>query len=172
MSRNHWLLLIAVTLASYGVGQVWLVQLSSYRLWAYVGVSEFQAYHQVWWRSIWGVVLLPAGLVFIASVLMLWMRPAGVPVWAVRLGFGLEFLLVLGTAVWWGPLMARLASPETGLIQPLYRQLMLTHWMRVGLVTAYGLLVFWMLTRCLLAASSAHNPGASVVPRDATILQH
>ena len=80
------------------------------------------------------------------------------PVWAVRLGFGLEFLLALGTAVWWGPLMARLASPETGLIQPLYRQLMLTHWMRVGLVTAYGLLVVWMLMRCMLAAGSAQNP--------------
>ena len=43
--------------------------------------------------------------------------------------------------------MARLATPETGLSLPLYHQLMLTHWLRVAIVTAYGVLIFWMLAR-------------------------
>jgi hypothetical protein len=80
---------------------------------------------------------------------MLRMRPDGVPVSAVRFGFALEGLLALGTAIWWGPLMARLANPETGLILPLYHQLMLTHWIRVALVTAYGLLAFGMLMKSM-----------------------
>jgi hypothetical protein len=155
MSRNQWLLIVTVFLSVYGVGQVWLVQLSSYHLWAYVGPREFTAYHWAWWHGIWGVVLAPAGLVFFASLLMLRMRPEGVPVSAVRLGFALECLLALGTAVWWGPLMARLADSETGLIMPLYRQLLLTHWIRVGLVTVYGLLAFWMLLKSMTVTRGA-----------------
>jgi hypothetical protein len=36
LSRSQWLLIITVFRSVYGVGQVWLVQLSSYHLWAFV----------------------------------------------------------------------------------------------------------------------------------------
>lgn len=147
MSGSQWLLVVTVFLSLCGVGQVWLVQLSVYSLWPYVGAREFPAYHSAWWRSIWGVILVPAGLVFVAAILMLWIRPDGVPAWALWCGLFLELMLVLGTAVWWGPLMARLAEPETGLILPRYRQLMWSHWIRVALATSYGLLALWMLLK-------------------------
>jgi hypothetical protein len=44
------LLLTVFALSLYGIGQVWLVQLSSYPLWRYVGEEQFPAYHQAWWR--------------------------------------------------------------------------------------------------------------------------
>jgi hypothetical protein len=163
MSRNQWLLVVTVFLSLYGVGQVWLVQLSSYRLWAYVGPHEFTTYHREWWRSIWFVVLAPAGIVLLASTLMLWMRPEGVPISAIRLGFALECLLGVGTAFWWGPLMARLAESGTGLILPLYRQLMLTHWIRVALVTGYGVLTFWMLLKNMAYGQIATASSQSAV---------
>lgn len=100
----------------YGVGQVWLVRLSSYRLWAYVGQHEFRAYHAAWWRSIWGAILAPAAL-------------------------------VLGTAFEWGPLMARLEAPSGRLSLECYQLLMRTHWLRVAIITAYALLMLWMLSR-------------------------
>lgn len=46
MSDREWLLLGTCALGLYGAGQVWLVQLSSYRLWTYVGANEFRAYMQ------------------------------------------------------------------------------------------------------------------------------
>lgn len=55
MTASEQLLMAACALSFYGVGQVWLVQLSSYPLWTYVGEREFHAYHRAWWRSIWGV---------------------------------------------------------------------------------------------------------------------
>jgi hypothetical protein len=149
MTKNQWLLLSTAALSFYGTGNIWLVQLSSYRLWRYVGPREFWTYHLAWWHSIWGVIFVPAGLVFVGSVLMLWLRPPGVPGWAVWLGFGLQVLLYTLTAVWWGPLMARLATREAGLLLPLYNKLMLNHWLRVAIVTAYGLLAFWMLAQTL-----------------------
>lgn len=151
LSPNQWLLIVTVFLAVAGVGQVWLVQLSSYRLWAFVGPREISTYHTEWWHSIWFVVIVPACLVFVASGAMLMMPPPGVPRISLEIGFALEGLLLLGTAIYWGPLMARLANSEGGLDESRYHELLRTHWIRVVIVTAYGLLVFWMLMRSMMA---------------------
>ena len=147
MGLSQWLLLVTCALAAYGTGQVWLVQLSSYRLWVYVGTNEFHAYHLAWWRGIWGVILAPACLVTIGSLLMLWWPAPGVPAGMTWIGFGLQILLILGTALWWAPLMARVEGPDGGLLPERYRLLMTSHWLRVFIVTAYGLLVLSMLMR-------------------------
>jgi len=144
MIESQWLLLIVCALSCYGAGQIWLVQLSSYPLWAYVGENEFRAYHAAWWRGIWGVILAPATLLTAAAIAMLWLRAPGVPRWATWLGCALQAALVLGTATWWGPLMARLEKPDGGLSPERYRLLMSTHWLRVAIVTAYCVLALWM----------------------------
>lgn len=146
MKGNQWLLLATFALSVYGAGQVWLVQLSGYPLWRHVGEREFHAYHLAWWRSLWGVVLGPAALVFVGALLMLRFRPAGAPAWAAWLGAGLQMALLLGTAVWWGPLMARLETPGGALDQDRYALLMNTHWLRVGIITGYSLLLGWMMS--------------------------
>ena len=147
MNRSQWLLLCTCALSIYSVGNVWPDQLSSYRLWKYVGPGEFHAYHLAWWHSIWGVILGPAILVFIGALLMFWWRAPGVPPWAVWAGFGLQLALVLGTALWWGPLMARLEDSSGGLATDRFELLMLTHWLRVAIVTAYGALTLWMVAQ-------------------------
>lgn len=58
---KNYLLLLTLAFSMIGMGQVWLVQLSSYRLWAYVGPREFESYHIAWWHSIWGPIFVPAG---------------------------------------------------------------------------------------------------------------
>jgi hypothetical protein len=61
LTRSQWLLTVTAWLGVYGVGQIWLVQLSSYHLWSFVGPCEIDAhhYHWAWWRSIWGPVMGP-----------------------------------------------------------------------------------------------------------------
>ena len=147
MDRNRWLLLVNFALAFYNVGTVWLVQLSCYPLWAVVGRGEFEAYHQAWWHSIWGVILGPGFFGFLGAWAMLWWLPARVSARAAWLGIGLQVAAYLLTAVWWGPLMARLVEvvDPTGTPTPLFRLLLTTHWLRVALFTAYGLLMFWMV---------------------------
>jgi len=147
MNRSQWLLLATCALSLYSVGNIWPVQLSSYRLWKYVGPREFHAYHLAWWHSIWGVILAPAVLVFSGALLMLWWRAPGVPPWAPRFGFALQVALVLGTALWWGPLMARLEGAGGGLAVERFRLLIGTHWLRVAIVTVYGALMLWMVAQ-------------------------
>ncbi len=43
--------------------------------------------------------------------------------------------------------MARLEDADGGLDAERYRVLMRTHWLRVVLVTAYGALALWMLSK-------------------------
>jgi hypothetical protein len=147
MNRAHWVLLVTCALSLYGAGNIWPVQVSSYRLWTYVGAREFRAYHLAWWHSIWGVILAPAGLVFVGALLMLKWRAPGVPAWAPWVGFALQVALVLGTALWWGPLMARLEQPSGGLALDRFRLLMSTHWLRVAIVTCYAALTLWMVAK-------------------------
>jgi hypothetical protein len=147
MSGSQWLLLATCALSIYGVGNVWPVQVSSYPLWAYVGARDFDAYHRAWWHSIWGVIIAPAALVVVGAVLMLWWPAPGVPSWAPWFGFGLQAALVLGTALWWGPLMARLGPPTEGAGRDRFRLLLATHWLRVAIVTTYAALAIWMLAQ-------------------------
>lgn len=146
---SEWLLLATFVFSVYGAGQVWLVQLSSYPLWRFVGATEFRAYHLAWWRSIWGVVLAPAGLTWLGAMLMIWLRPPQVRPGEIWLGVALQAALALGTAAWWGPLMARLETEGGGLDLQRYRALTSTHWLRVALVTAYALLVARMIAEGL-----------------------
>jgi hypothetical protein len=146
MDKNRWLLLVNFAIAFYNVGTIWLVQTTCYPLWAFVGPAEFQAYHEAWWHSIWGVILEPGGVGFTGAVAMLWWRPPRVSLRAVWVGVLLQVAVYLLTAVWWAPLMARLAQAvdPSGVQTADFRLLLSTHWLRVALFTAYGLLMFGM----------------------------
>ena len=142
---GYWLLLATAILALYGVANIWLVQLVCYRLWTHVAAHEFYGYHLAWWRSIWGVIFVPSGLALCGAIAMLWLHPRGVSSVLLWAALDLQIALYILTAAWWGPLMARLATREQGLLLPNYRMLMSTHWLRVAIVTAFGLLLFAML---------------------------
>jgi hypothetical protein len=157
---SQWLLLGSLAVSFYNVGAVWLTHLSCYPLWPYVGSAEFEAYHLAWWHSLWGVVFPTGGLAVVAAVAMIWLRPPRVPAAAVWLGVALQALVWVLTAVWWAPLMARLHQVTGPVYGPLYDRLMITHWGRVVLFTAYGLLLLWMAGRSYPAADSDRR-GAS-----------
>ena len=89
----------------------------------------------------------PAALLTLATALMLLSPAPGVPPWATWAGCVLQAALVVGTAVWWAPLMARLETPGGGLDPRRYKLMVATHWARVAVVSAYGVLVLWMLAQ-------------------------
>jgi hypothetical protein len=150
MTRTRWLLIINSGLGLYAVGNVWLVQLVCYRLWPAVGRSEAFPYHLAWWRSIWGVLFVPAGLVFLGALALIWYRPAGVGGRQAWLGFVLQIVIYASTAAWWAPLMARLVKPDGEMLLHDYQLLMSTHWIRLALITAYGVTSFYMLIKSMV----------------------
>jgi len=144
----QWLLLVSLALSFTMVGEIWMTQVSCYPLWAYVGPAEYHAYHVAWWHSIWGVVFVPGGLTTLCAFALLRLRPLGVPAWMPWLGIALQALTYGLTALWWGRLMAELESVSGPVYGPMYHHLLVTHWGRVALVTAYGMLQLWIVVAC------------------------
>jgi len=149
MTSGRFLLLGTSALGLYAVGNVWLVQLVCYRLWAYVGRAEAYAYHIAWWHSIWVVLFVPSGFLFLGALALL--RQGSMDGRLAWLGLALQVVTAVGTASWWAPLMARLVS-ESGMMSARdYSLLMSTHWIRLALITAYGVTYYFMLMRSSLA---------------------
>jgi len=140
-----WLLLLTVAFALVGATQVWMVQTLCYKLWPIVGTNAFYNYHLAWWHSIWTSIFIPAGLTLIGVVALLRWHPPQTDMRLVWAAVGLQVLLGTATGVWRGPLMGRLATRTQGLLMDRYDLLMSTHWWRVAIVTAYGLITLWML---------------------------
>src|SRR6516162_552294 len=152
---GRWLLVVTSALGLYAVGNVWLVQLVCYRLWPSLGRGGAFRYHLAWWHSIWGVLFVPAGIVFLGTVALLWLRPARVSERHVRLGVILQIFIYASTAAWWAPLMARLVKPNGEMLLRDYQLLMSTHWIRLALITAYGITSFYMLIKSKVAAQGS-----------------
>lgn len=166
---NQWTLLATTVFGFYGAGQIWMVQLLCYRVWPSISKTSFYGYHIAWWHSIWTVIFIPAGLVLIGAVSMMWLRPPHTSTRLLWAGLGIQALLYLLTAVWWGPLMSRLATAENGLILANYHLLMTTHWLRVAIVSAYaavGLLTLvHVASRSPATSSTAVNLSAQRAPQ-------
>jgi hypothetical protein len=161
----RWLLLTNLVLSCYSAGAVWLVQITCYPLWEYVGPGEFVAYHEFWWHSIWGVLLGPAALVFLCALALLRWRPAVVSQRLAWAGVILQILLYGLTVALWGRWMAELEQVTGPVYGPLFHKMLLTHWLRVGLITAYALLALRMVVPLLLAGAGAeHAAGAAGGP--------
>jgi hypothetical protein len=160
---KKWVLLLTLALSMMSAGQIWLVQLSSYPLWNYVGPHEFHSYHIAWWHSIWGPIFVPAGLGLFGTISLFWFRPGAVPRRIVWTAISILFVAYVLTYAWWAPLMALIgASPaefkdvfkwaplldSLGMRNKtpgqLYQLLMVTHWLRVALFSAYAIVIFWM----------------------------
>ncbi|HUR04643.1 MAG TPA: hypothetical protein VM347_19015 [Nonomuraea sp.] len=136
-------LLGTLTVAMFNVGVIWLTQVVVYPVWALVGESEWSAYHEAHKRRLPGTAFVPHGLALLGAVLLIVLRPPYVPGWAVWLALAIEAAMLAATATYWAPLQIRLSRRND---HRLLRLLLATHWIRVGLVTAFGALLCWMVT--------------------------
>ena len=140
----RWVQLVTLATSWYNVGTIWMVQVS-WRLFARVGRAEFPAYHRAWWfglRGIQPVVFPSAILTVLGSIAQLRWRPRGVPAAMVWLCLTIQALVYALTGMWWGRWQADLDQvwQEDGTLNPLYRRILTTHWLRVALITAAAVL--------------------------------
>src|SRR5215469_4940881 len=87
---------------------------------------------------------------FLGAVALFWVRPSGVSRRQAWLGLVLQVIVYASTAAWWAPLMARLVKPDGEMLLRDYQLLMSTHWIRLALITAYGISSFYMLIQSMV----------------------
>lgn len=144
MDGAHWFLLICLALNIYGCGVTWLIQAANYPLFGMVAEAEFVAYHKAHTRWIAPVVIIPAFLANVASILFVFGRPESVPMWAALLNGVLGAVILVVTFAVEVPKHLRL--DKEGKSQPLIQSLVVNNWFRTAAFATQALLMLWMIT--------------------------
>jgi hypothetical protein len=121
-----WLFLITFSLVFYGMGAACVESLVNYPTWPLIGADEFRAYHQALGPLIIRYMVIPMLIATVLTVLLLWLRPAPIPRWAVWLAVILQCITWVSTAAIQLPIQFQLSSD--GLSLPLVERLIFTSW--------------------------------------------
>ncbi len=140
---TYWPLLLCLVATFFFVGLIWTIQLLSYPLFQKVGRDAFSGYHDAHSRRITLLLGLPLLIVFISSLLMLWIRPASVPLWSVLLNGILGASVWIMTAFIHAPLHSKLGRDYS---LATMQSLVTTNWLRTGVWTLQGVLLVWMVS--------------------------
>jgi len=140
MSASTFLLL-NVALAFYNVGTIWAHEIDIFRTWALVNPGDFRRIQLVHWRRLPYWVFLPVGLALSGSVALLWFHSAvrNSLLWA---ALATQLVSHVLTAILWGPWQAKLSRDERASGSPYLAKILATHWIRTGLISAYGFILF------------------------------
>jgi hypothetical protein len=141
MDARDIVVLGALAVAMFNVGVIWLTQRVVYPVWTLVGEHEWRAFHEAHKRRLPGTVFVPHGLGIVASTLLVAWPPDRVAAWMVWLALALPITMATATAVYWAPLQSRLSAQVD---RPLLRRLLVTHWIRVALISAHGVMMCWI----------------------------
>lgn len=149
MELSDFLLLLWAALVFWVLGQIWLVQIVVYPLFAQVGEADYVRYHSFYSRRIPLPVILPGFASFLLPVALAFFGP-GVPAWmsAANVACGLIGLLV--TVLLEIPRHGRLVkgSKNDATIAELIRY----NWPRTLSISAQAIVTFLMLRHTFGAA--------------------
>jgi hypothetical protein len=144
---SHLLLLLWAVLAFWVLGQIWLVQLVIYPLFARVGEADYTNYHRFYSRHIPLPVIVPGFASFLLPIPLAVLGPA-VPWWmtAANIATGLAGLLV--TVLLEIPRHARLE--KGGKDRTVIAELIRYNWPRTLSISIQSAVTFLMLQHVFL----------------------
>src|SRR5688500_3929922 len=153
MSAPHLFLLAWSVLSFWELGQIWLVQIVVYPLFARVGPSEYIDYHRFYTRRIPLVVIVPGFASFLIPIPLAIWGPA-VPAWlsAANIATGIGGLLV--TVLLEIPRHGRLerGGKHAATITELIRY----NWPRTATITAQAMVTLLMLRSVFGGVGAPH----------------
>ena len=144
-----FLLTLALTL--YMTGMIWSMQILEYPLFALVGPQEFPAYHQRHNRGLPILVILPSIGASVSAVVLIFTRPARLPLWSCIVIAVLDLLIIVATVAREAPLHAQL--DREGYSPTIIRQLVQSNWIRTLLWTVNAIILLVLTAQFVAAAS-------------------
>jgi hypothetical protein len=144
----RWIFVIAFALVFYGNGAAFVESFVNYSSWHLIGADEFLAYHHFIGPRVLALLVAPALLGTVFTVLMLWQRPAAIPLWAVWAAIGAQAIVWVSTATIQVPIQLQLSAHGQSL--PLIERLIVTNfWLRRIPYAVCAGLFLWMAGRAL-----------------------
>jgi hypothetical protein len=144
----RWVFLIAFALVFYGNGAAFIESFVNYPSWHLIGSDEFVAYHQFIGPRVVAFLVAPVVLGTVFTVLMLWARPVGVPVWAVWAAIAAQAVVWVSSAAIQVPIQMQLSAH--GLSPDLLGRLIETNfWLRRIPYAICAGLFLWMAAKTI-----------------------
>lgn len=94
---RRWIFVLAFALVLYGNGAGFIETFVNYPSWHLIGTQEFPAYHRFISPRVIGLLVAPALLGTVFTVLLLRFRPPGLPAWPVWLAVLLQAVVWVST---------------------------------------------------------------------------
>jgi hypothetical protein len=141
---------ITLGLTLYMTGMIWSMQVLEYPLFALVGPKEFPAYHRRHNRGLPVFVILPSLAAFVSAVVLIFIRPARLPLWSSIVVAAIDLVVVVVTVARGAPLHSKL--DREGYSETVIRQLVQGNWIRTILWTVNAILLL-VLTAQLISAA-------------------
>ena len=146
--RDRWIFVIAFALVFYGNGAAFIEGFVNYSSWHLIGEGEFTAYHRFISPRVLTFLVAPALLGTVFTILMLWARPATIPVWAVCAAIAAQAVVWVSTATVQVPIQLQLS--EEGLSLALIERLIETNfWLRRIPYAVCAGLFLWMAVKAI-----------------------
>lgn len=141
MELSLYLLLAWAVLSFWELGQIWLVQIVTYPLFAKVGVADYAAYHQFYGKRIPLVVIIPGFAGFLLPIPLAFFGPA-VPVWMTAANV---IMGIIGLIVTVGLEIPRHNKLENGKNEVIIAELIRYNWPRTLSISAQSIVTMLML---------------------------
>lgn len=144
MDFSHWFLLAWTVLIFAVLGEIWLVQIVVYPLFAKVGEAEYVAYHKFYSSRIPLPVIVPGFASFLLAIPLVFFAPDSVPLWMVLANLACGVVGLIVTVALEIPRHAKLENG--GKQEKVIRELVRYNWPRTASITGSAFLTLLMLT--------------------------
>lgn len=138
-------LILNLALAFYNVGTIWAHEVDIFRTWKLLDPETFLKVQTAHWRKLPYWVFIPVVLSLAGGIALLWYHPAAAQLWQIWLALSFQLLSHLLTALFWGRWQAKLSRDKSGGASRYLKKILNTHWIRTLLISAYGLMLLWMV---------------------------
>lgn len=145
---RRWIFVIAFALVLYGNGAAFVESFVNYSSWHLIGSDEFVAYHRFIGPRVLILLVAPALLGTVFTVLMLWARPAVVPLWAVWAAITAQAIVWFSTATIQVPIQVQLSAHGRSL-ELIERLIRTNFWLRRIPYAVCAGLFLWMASRAI-----------------------
>jgi hypothetical protein len=144
----RWIFALAFALVFYGNGAAYIESFVNYPSWHLIGDDAFLNYHKFIGPRVIAFLVVPAVLGTVFTIVLLWSRPAVIPLWSVWVAILLQLVVWISTATIQIPIQFQLA--EQGASPALLERLMETNWwLRRIPYSVCAALFLWMATRAV-----------------------
>lgn len=147
MEMNKTLFAVFLFLAVYCAGSMSVLQLQHFALYPRVGQPEFKGYILANNKAAVLPSILPAVLLTVTSILLLFFRPGFMSREMALVCLVLNLINIISSVIWQGRLHAQLAT--TGYHSALINQLLRTNWVRTIVLFIQGLVAVYCATSAI-----------------------